>query len=97
MEVAPRSDPLVTSSSSLKRKRDDDDDADLYGESEITDKKPRGETTKTIPQNGNPVEFAVKEEEKPEELEWLMFLVSQEGHLEVNPLSSLRPNSRFAD
>ena len=83
MEVAPRSDPLVTSSTSLKRKRDDDDDSDLYGESEITDKKPRGEATTGGPNNGNHVEFAVQAEDKVEELEWLTFLVSQEGHLEV--------------
>ena len=83
MEVAPRSDPLVTSSTSLKRKRDDDDDVDLYGDSEVTDKKPRGETSNQIPENGPHIELSVKEEEKPEELEWLLFLVSQEGQLEV--------------
>jgi len=86
MEVAPRSDPLVTSSTSLKRKRDDEDDADLYGDSETTDKKPRGEQ-ETL-RNGNPIEFAVKGEEKPEELEWLIFLVGQEGQLEVCHIAS---------
>lgn len=83
MEVAPRSDPLAANLASLKRKRDEDDDTDLYGESETTDKKPRGEPANETSQNESHVEFAVSEDKKPEESEWLIFLINQEGPLEV--------------
>jgi hypothetical protein len=96
MEVAPRSDPLAANLASLKRKRDEDDDVDLYGESETTDKRPRGEPQKETPQSGNHIEFVAKEENKPEEFVWLIFLISQEGHLEVYPPPEFS-DDRFAD
>ena len=89
MEVAPRSDPLAANLASLKRKRDEDDDTDLYGESETTDKKPRGEPANETPQNGSQVEFAISEEKKLEELVGLIFLINQEGQLEVYPPPNL--------
>jgi hypothetical protein len=77
-----RSAPVATSTS-LKRKRDKDDDADLYGESE-TEKKSRG--NKEVSYEQNNVEYAMQVDEtitSTEELEWLIFLVSQEGDLQV--------------
>ena len=90
MEVAPRADPLTASAISLKRKREDDDDADLYGETETTDKKPRGEHKDVPTHNGSNIAFDAQLDEDTstmEELVWLLFLVSQDGSLQVPALS----------
>jgi hypothetical protein len=79
---------LKTSVTSLKRKREIDEDADLYGEeAQLTDKKPRGDNTEHEPRNVSDVDFARDGEKDTvaEHLEWLVFLVTQEGGLRVSP------------
>lgn len=59
---------------------------DLYGEEETTEKKPRG--SDGLISNGSDIEYALQTEEiaaKSEKLEWLIFLVGQEGELQVIP------------
>jgi len=79
---------MPTTTASLKRKREIDEDVDLYGEEETTGKKTRASKIDDLGQNGSNMEFAIQTEEvgtKTEELEWLLFLVSQEGELQVIP------------
>lgn len=78
---------MSTTTASLKRKREIDEDVDLYGE-ETTGKKPYGSKIDNLGQNGSNMESVMQAEEvesKTEELEWLLFLVSQEGELQVVP------------
>lgn len=81
-QVIRRAEAMSTTSASLKRKREIDEDVDLYGEEETTEKKSKNDDFAI---NENNVEFAQQSEEvaKSEEMEWLMFLVSQEGELQV--------------
>ena len=96
---------MKTSATSLKRKREIDEDADLYGEeAQSTDKKPRGDDTEDESLNVSDVEFARDGEKDTvtEQLEWLVFLVTQEGGLRVSPfitkyLSTDSPTGRFRD
>ena len=77
---------MSTTIASLKRKREIDEDVDLYGEEETTEKKTRGSKSDDNEQNGSNMEFATQAQEvtsKVEELESLLFLVSQEGELQV--------------
>jgi hypothetical protein len=70
----------------LKRKREVNEDADLYGEeAQVTDKKPRGDHSDSKPAKKMDVEFAINGDDTTasEELEWLLFLVSHEGALQV--------------
>jgi hypothetical protein len=57
---------------------------DLYGETEIAEKKSRG-NNKELTSTGNNIEFAQQPAEATakEKAEWLMFLVSHEGELQV--------------
>jgi len=68
---------------SLKRKRDgDDDDQELYGRSDATKRKPREDA-----EGQNTLEFAPQFNGSTtaanDETEWLMFLVSGKGELQV--------------
>ncbi len=88
---------MSTTTASLKRKREIDEDVDLYGEEETTGKKTRGSKSDDDEQNGSNMEFAMHAEEvasKTEELESLLFLVSQEGEFQVIlPLTLLTTDS----
>jgi hypothetical protein len=67
-----------------------DDDVDLYGETETAEKKARGNTSNAAP-NPNNVEFATHTEaaSNSNAFEWLMFLVGQDGDLQVlHPLNT---------
>jgi hypothetical protein len=71
---------MTAGAASLKRKRDIDDDVDLYGDGEATDKVD-DDVDETIETN---VALEVQTGIVPtEETEWLIFLVSQEGELQV--------------
>jgi len=68
---------------SLKRKRDDDDDDDeLYGDRDDTKTKPRED-----PPSQRALEFAPQfngsSTTVSDETEWLMFLVTEKGELQV--------------
>lgn len=79
---------MPTSTASLKRKREIDEDVDLYGEEETTAKKTCASKTNDLGQSSSNMEFAmraVEVETKTEVVEWLLFLVSQEGELQVIP------------
>jgi hypothetical protein len=79
---------MSTTNASLKRKREIDEDVDLYGEAGTTEKKPRGDNSDDVTNNENSMEFERQTGEATstaEELEWLIFLVSQEGELQVHP------------
>ena len=79
---------MSTTNASLKRKREIDEDVDLYGEAGATEKKPRGGKSDDVTNIENSMEFERQTGEAPskaEELEWLIFLVSQEGELQVRP------------
>ena len=72
---------------SLKRKREVDEDVDLYGETGTTEKKLRGSHLDDFPNNENIMECERQTwEATPNtgELVWLLFLVSQEGELQVH-------------
>lgn len=73
---------------SLKRKRDEDEDEDLYEDTKTLDKKVRGEEKFA---NGTTVQFAnsTREGTAKEETEGLLFLVSQDGSLQIRSLASL--------
>jgi hypothetical protein len=76
---------VPTTTASLKRKREIDEDVGLYGEEETTAKKNCASKTDDLGQNNN-MEFAMRAgevETKTEVVEWLLFLVSQEGGLQV--------------
>ena len=71
----------------MKRKREDEDDGDLYGNKNIA------ETTSAEPSNDqdkNPESQGKQTEEK----EWILFLVSSKGSLQVQPYV-LFANHRF--
>jgi hypothetical protein len=70
---------VPTTTASLKRKREIDEDVGLYGEEETTAKKNCASKTDDLGQNSN-MEFAMP---AGEVVEWLLFLVSQEGGLQV--------------
>lgn len=71
---------MTAGAACLKRKRDIDDDVDLYGDGEATEKV--DDVNETIETN---VALEVQNDGivQTEETEWLMFLVSQEGELQV--------------
>jgi hypothetical protein len=67
----------------LKRKRDDDEDnEDLYGNSDTAKRKPREDL-----EDGKTMGFAAQTNGSTttlnDETEWLMFLVSEKGELQV--------------
>jgi hypothetical protein len=81
-KVVPRADGVGAGTTSLKRKRDDEDeDEDLYGDGNPKS-KPRPE-----PEDSETMEFAPQTNgavtTSGDELEWLMFLVSENGELQV--------------
>jgi hypothetical protein len=84
-QVIRRAEALSTTSASLKRKREIDEDVDLYGETETTEKKSRGNNKEELTSTGKNIEFAQQAAAATmkEKVEWLMFLVSQEGELQV--------------
>ena len=71
----------------LKRKREHNEEIDLYGEPELTEKKPRvsNEDAGTYEASGTGASIPQAEAES-EESEGLLFLVSQEGDFQVNPV-----------
>ena len=75
----------MNSITSLKRKREDDEDVDLYGESESTGTKSRGIDKDDV--TGAELNSAQDMEDTgpaaTEEMEWLMFLVTEQGELQV--------------
>jgi len=85
-QVVARSAVASNSTTSLKRKREDDEDVDLYGETETTEKKPRGGNKDDLTgaelnaEIGMQVEGVASTEEA---MEWLLFLVSEKGELHV--------------
>jgi hypothetical protein len=85
-KVVPRANGVGTGTTSLKRKRDDEDeDEDLYGDVDAKRKHRGG------PKDSETMEFAPQTNgsatASSDELEWLMFLVSENGDLQVCPLS----------
>jgi hypothetical protein len=88
-KVVKRSSTLTAGAASLKRKRDFDEDVDLYGDTEMTEKtngdSEESETMTSEPQTNG---VTLAEETESDETEWLLFLVSQEGELQVR----LRPH-----
>jgi hypothetical protein len=89
-DVVRRMEPTANTKASLKRKREMDEDADLYGESEVSEKRPRSSKgAEAVQENGfrfetdkqNATAHALKVE-----LDWLFCLVSQAGALEVRRL-----------
>ena len=87
-QVVPRSAVAANSTTSLKRKREDDEDADLYGEAETTEKKPRGGNKDDL--TGAELNTKIEMQTngtapttETEVMEWLMFLVSENGELQV--------------
>ena len=94
--VPPRGDVASGTSTSLKRKRDIDDDADLYGEEEVTEKKRHESNNDNPSHNGKSITVAQTQAValKADDLEWLIFLVSQEGFLQVDgPITPLTIDS----
>jgi hypothetical protein len=75
-----------------------DDDADLYGEAETT-KKARGSDASNIAANLSNIEFSTHTEatSKSNALEWLMFLVGQDGDLQVLHPLNLMLTFRYDD
>jgi cleavage and polyadenylation specificity factor subunit 1 len=74
-------------SKSLKRKRVEDEDEDLYANTKSQDKKVRSNGENA---NGTSIQFANRAEgPKEDENEWLIFLVSQDGALQIRRLSTL--------
>ena len=87
-QVIPRSVVATNSTTSLKRKREDDEDADLYGEAETTEKKPRGGNKDDLTGAELNTEIEMQTSgttstPETEVMEWLMFLVSENGELQV--------------
>ena len=87
-QVVPRSAFAANSTTSLKRKREDDEDADLYGEKETTEKKPRGGNKDDLTGAELNTEIEMQTNgttstPETEVMEWLMFLVSENGELQV--------------
>src|SRR5438046_29136 len=88
-QVVRRAEAISTTSASLKRMREIDEDVDLYGEEETPGKRRRGEATDELRHDGGNIEFAEQfapqatETMTREKLEWLLFLVSEEGGLQV--------------
>lgn len=81
-KVVPRVDGVGAGTTSLKRKRDaEDEDEDLYGDPDAK-RKHRAE-----PEDSGTMEFAPQTNgsvaASGDELEWLMFLVSENGDLQV--------------
>lgn len=74
------------STTSLKRKREDDEDADLYGEAEMSEKKPRGGNKDDLTGAELNIEIGMQNDgsaSTEEVMEWLLFLVSEKGELQV--------------
>lgn len=81
-----RVETVSTASTFPKRKMDVDEDIDLYGEEEPIEKNPHSSDKADRSKSENGVTAATQNQmETPttDELEWLMFLVSQEGALQV--------------
>jgi hypothetical protein len=99
--VARRMEHTIHTKSSLKRKRDLEEDAELYGESEVSEKRPRSSMgTETIEDNGIQFETRTSDaaaQSSKIELEWLLCLVSHRGVLELRRLVDLELVFRCAD
>jgi hypothetical protein len=84
---------MTEAAESRKRKRNDDEnDFDLYGQdAEVSEKKPRTSDASALQRANNNLNFVNGGVDQPnqDEREWLIFLVSEKGELQVGIPDSL--------